>query len=194
MKASRIIAASMLASIGALMAGCGTPSEPLSMGLGAADALQMRAWVPDALRQNVGLGPVTGGQATNRWWGSKVSSAALEQAFEDSLRSVGMFPLTREAGRYQLDVKLADLDQPMVSLDTTVRLGISYSLVERASKAVVYQRTVRNAATVELGDKLLPVERLRLANEAAIRDSIKLVLRDLVALNLAPASASVPAR
>jgi len=186
MKASRIIAAAALAIF---VGGCGTPSEPLSMGLSPADALQMRAWVPDALRQNIGLGPVSGGQATNRWWGSKVSSQALEQAFEDSLRAVGMFPLTREAGRYRLDIQLTDLDQPMVSLDTTVRLGISYSLVERASKATVYQRTVRNAATVELGDKLLPVERLRLANEAAIRDSIRLVMRDLVALTLAPAPA-----
>lgn len=189
MKASRIIATTALATLAALMGGCGTPSEPLAMGLSPADALQMRAWVPDALRQNVALGPVTGGQATNRWWGSKVSSAALEQAFEDSLRAVGMFPLTRDAGRYQLDIKLTDLDQPLVSLDTTVRLGISYTLVERASKTAIYQRTVRNAATVELGDKLLPVERLRVANEAAIRDSIKLVLRDLVALPLPPAAA-----
>lgn len=190
MKTVRIIAASMLvALIAGLMGGCGTPSEPLSMGLSPADALQMRAWVPDALRQNVALGPVTGGQATNRWWGSKVSSAALEQAFEDSLRAVGLFPLVREAGRYQLNIQLTDLDQPLVSLDTTVRLGISYTLVERSSKATVYQRTVRNAATVEIGDKLLPVERLRLANEAAIRDSIKLVLRDLVALQLPPAAA-----
>lgn len=189
-KTGRIIVASMLAALAAgLMAGCGTPSESLSMGLSAADALQMRAWVTDALRQNVALGPVTGGQATNRWWGSKVSSQALEQAFEDSLRAVGMFPLVREAGRYQLDIKLTDLDQPLVSLDTTVRLGISYSLIERSSKATVYQRTVRNAATVEIGDKLLPVERLRLANEAAIRDSIKLVLRDLLALQLPPATA-----
>lgn len=189
-KTGRIIVASMLAALTAgLMAGCGTPSESLSMGLAPADALQMRAWVPDVLRQNVALGPVTGGQATNRWWGSKVSSTALEQAFEDSLRAVGMFPLVREAGRYQLDIKLTDLDQPLVSLDTTVRLGISYSLIERSSKATVYQRTVRNAATVEIGDKLLPVERLRLANEAAIRDSIKLVLRDLVALQLPPAAA-----
>ncbi|MDI4634833.1 hypothetical protein J7U46_17360 [Pelomonas sp. V22] len=189
-KTGRIIVASMLAALAAgLMAGCGTPSESLSMGLSPADALQMRAWVPDALRQNVALGPVTGGQATNRWWGSKVSSQALEQAFEDSLRAVGMFPLVREAGRYQLDIKLTDLDQPLVSLDTTVRLGISYTLVERSSKATVYQRTVRNAATVEIGDKLLPVERLRLANEAAIRDSIKLVLRDLLALQLPPATA-----
>ncbi len=189
-KTVRIIAASMLvALIAGLMGGCGTPSEPLSMGLSPADALQMRAWVPDALRQNVALGPVTGGQATNRWWGSKVSSAALEQAFEDSLRAVGLFPLVREAGRYQLNIQLTDLDQPLVSLDTTVRLGISYTLVERSSKATVYQRTVRNAATVEIGDKLLPVERLRLANEAAIRDSIKLVLRDLVALQLPPAAA-----
>ncbi|MDM4766939.1 hypothetical protein [Pelomonas sp. SE-A7] len=172
----------------ALLAGCGTPSEPLTMGLTPADALQMRSWVPDALRQNVSLGPVSGGQATNRWWGSKVSSQALEQAFEDSLRSVGMFPQTREAGRYQLDIKLTDLDQPMVSLDTTVRLAISYTLIDRTSKAALYQRTLRNAATVELTDKLMPVERLRLANEAAIRDSIRQVLRDLVALNLnAPA-------
>ena len=70
----------------------GTPSQPLPMAVTPADALQIRGWVPDALRGQVGIAPVQGGMATGRWWGSKVGAAALQQALEESLYAVGMKP------------------------------------------------------------------------------------------------------
>ncbi len=65
-----------------LLAGCGTPSRPLPMAIGPADALQIRGWVPEALKAQVGVAPVKGGLPTGRWWGSKVSAVALQQALD----------------------------------------------------------------------------------------------------------------
>ena len=73
---ARLLAAALLAAL----AGCGTPSRPLPMTVTAADALQIRGWVPDALKAQVALAEVQGGAETEHWWGSKVSAAALQQA------------------------------------------------------------------------------------------------------------------
>ena len=128
---------------------------------------------------------------TGRWWGSKVSSLVLSQALEDSLRGVGMLPMAPVPGaKYQLRVQLLSLDQPMVAADTTVTAAIQYSLVTKADGTLLYQRAVRTAATAGLGDALLSqTERLRLANEAAVRANIASAVRDLLSLKL-PESAT----
>lgn len=170
----------------ALLAGCGTPSQSLTMTLTPAEALQLRTWVPDGLKQNVELDRVKGGEETSRWWGSRVSGLALEQAMEDSLRAVGMLPASPQAAaRYQLRAQLVSLVQPLVAADTTVTTTINYALVEKANGAVLYQRSVRTAHTAEFTDALLSQpERARLANEGAVRQNIATALRDLMALRV----------
>lgn len=169
-----------------LLTACGTPTQSLTMSLSPADALQLRTWVPDGLKGNVELEGVKGGEATQTWWGSKVSSLALSQALEDSLRGVGMLPMAPGAGpKYQLRVQLLSLDQPLLATATTVTAAIQYSLVAKADGTVLYQRAVRTAATANLGDALLsPSERLRLASEAAVRSNIITVMRDLLSVKL----------
>lgn len=169
-----------------LLNACGTPTQPLTMALAPADALQLRSWVPEALKGNVALDAVKGGEATGRWWGSKVSTLVLSQALEDSLRSVGMLPMASAPGaRYQLRVQLLSLDQPVLGADTTVYAAIQYSLVAKTDGALLYQRAVRTAGTAGLGDALLSqTERLRLANEAAVQSNITTAMRDLLSLTL----------
>jgi len=168
----------------AALQGCGTPSQSLSMAISSADALQLRTWVPEGLKHNIELDRVKGGDETSMWWGSRVSGMALEQALEDSLRSVGM--LVPVAGaKYQLRVQMLSLVQPIVAADLTVTTTIHYVLVDKQDGTVLYQRSVRNAATAELGDALLSQpERARLANEAAVRANIAMMLRDLMGLRL----------
>ena len=174
-----------------LLSACGTPTQSLTMALSPADSLQLRTWVPEGLKGNVELEGVTGGEVTGRWWGSRVSSLVLSQALEDSLRGVGMLPMAPVPGaKYQLRVQLLSLDQPMVAADTTVTAAIQYSLVTKADGTLLYQRAVRTAATAGLGDALLSqTERLRLANEAAVRANIASAVRDLLSLKL-PESAT----
>jgi len=169
-----------------LLSACGTPTQSLTMALTPADSLQLRSWVPDGLKGNVELEGVKGGEVTGRWWGSKVTSLALSQALEDSLRGVGMLPMAPVPGaRYQLRVQLLSLDQPPVAADTTVTVAIQYSLMAKGDGAVLYQRAVRTAATAGLSDALLsPTERLRLANEAAVRANIAVAVRDLLSVKL----------
>ena len=169
-----------------LLSACGTPTQPLTMALSPADALQLRTWVPEGLKGNVELDAVKGGQATDRWWGSKISDQALSQALEESLGDVGMLPMAPvPAARYQLRVQLLSLDQPLLAADTTVTAAIHYSLVAKADGMALYQRTVRTTGKAGLGDALLSqTARLRLANEAAVRANIASAVRDLLPLKL----------
>ncbi|KQW45784.1 MULTISPECIES: hypothetical protein [unclassified Roseateles] len=169
-----------------LLAGCGTPSQPLPMAITAADALQIRGWVPDALKARVGLAPVKGGQETGRWWGSKVSARALQQALDESLHTVGMKPPSPEpAPRFELQAELLQLDQPLVpAIGVTVGVAVRYTLVDTASGGrIVYQRRIANTDDAGFTEAVLsPNERLRIANERALRANIDLLLRDLVTL------------
>ncbi len=169
-----------------LLAGCGTPSQPLPMVVSPADALQIRGWVPDALKAQVGVTPVKGGQETGRWWGSKVSAAALQQALDESLYAVGMKALAPlPAPRFELQAELVQLDQPLVpAVAVTVDVAVRYTLVDRNSDGrVVYQRRIANTEEARFSEAIVsPNERLRIANERALRANIDLLLRDLVTL------------
>jgi len=168
-----------------MLAGCGTPTQPLPMTVTPADALQIRGWVPDALKAQVAVSAVQGGMETGRWWGSKVSATALQQALEESLHGVGMRPASPEpAPRFELKAELLQLEQPMVPVaGVTVGTAVRYTLVDTASGKVVYQRRIANTDEAGLGDAIVsPSERLRIANERALRANISLLLRDLVTL------------
>jgi len=167
------------------LAGCGTPARPLPMVVTPVDALQLRGWVPDALRAQVGVAPVRGGAETGRWWGSLVSAGVLQHALEESLQAVGMRPpAPQPAPRFELQAHLVLLEQPTVPpLGVTVGVAVQYTLTDKDSGRVVYQRRIYNQEEASLGDAIVsPPDRVRIANERAVRANIGLLLRDLVTL------------
>ncbi len=169
-----------------VLAGCGAPSQPLPMVVTPADALQIRGWVPDVLKAHVAVAAVKGGQETGRWWGSKVSAVALQQALEESTYAVGMKALAPvPAARFELQAELVQLDQPLIPVvGVTVGVAVRYTLVDHNNDdRIVYQRRIANTDDARLGEAILsPNERLRIANERALRANIDAMLRDLVAL------------
>lgn len=170
-----------------VLAGCGAPSQSLHMTTAPAEALQVRGWVPAALQGQVGLAPVRGGDETGRWWGSKVSAQALQDALDGSLRAVGMRPAAPSpAPRFELRAELAALEQPVVPVaGVTVGVAVRYTLVETAGGRVLYQRRLVTQESAALSDAWLsPSERLRIANERALRANIAQLLRELVAVPL----------
>lgn len=174
------------ALLAALVAGCGAPTQPLPMAITAAGALQIRGWVPEALKGQVAVAPVKGGLATNRWWGSKVSADALQQALDESFYAVGMKSLSPQPpARFELQAELVQLDQPLVpAVGVTVDVAVRYTLVDKAADGrVLYQRRIANTDEARLSEAVLsPSDRLRIANERALRANIDLLLRDLVTL------------
>lgn len=168
-----------------LLAGCGTPSSSLQMVQPPADVLQLRGFMPAALRGQVALAPVRGGAETWRWWGSKVSNTALGHALEDTLRELGLWAPNPAQARYQLRAELLQLSQPWVSLDTTVEASVRYALVDLTSGTTLYERSVRSAYKAEFVDAMLSQpERIKLANEGAMRQTMAIMLRDLPNLRL----------
>lgn len=180
------LAASLALALTLALGGCGTPSQPLSMVVSPADALQIRGWVPDAFKAQVGLAPVKGGQETGRWWGSRVSALALQQALDESLHAVGMKPpAPLPPARFELQAELVQLDQPLVpAVGVTVGVAVRYTLLDKAGDGrVVYQRRIANTEEARFSEAIVsPNERLRIANERALRANIDLLLRDLVTL------------
>jgi hypothetical protein len=66
----------------------------------------------------------------------------------------------------------------------TVTSTVRYSLVDAKSLKEVYGRTTQISFTAKFSDSLLGAERLRIANEGAVKENIKLLLADLEVLKL----------
>jgi hypothetical protein len=100
--------------------------------------------------------------------------AALEQ-------SLALHALTApDPGRYLVNAELVSLDQPFGGLDLTVTAKVHYTVVAIASQAVKLDTTIESPYTAQFGDALLGTERLRLANEGAMRENIAALIKRLI--------------
>jgi hypothetical protein len=144
------------------------------------------------LRNNVAIRDVTGGQETNPMWKSNVGGSEFSLALEESLRNVGLLAANRQSGRFTLTAHLQRLDQPMFGLDMTVTASVSYVVAERATGKEVFQRTVAVPYTAKMGDAFIGVERLKLANEGAIRSNISQLIDELFLLKIEGVAVQTP--
>ncbi len=174
-----------------LVAGCATPARVEQMATTGPES--SRIVVPEGLRANIAIRDVTGGKETNPLWTSNVGSADFEKALEASLGASGMLAPNRVSGRYVLIAHIENMEIPYVGIDMTVTATVLYMLAERASGKTVFTRTVSKAYTAKFADAILGFERLKLANEGAMRVNIQQFLEELSAANLAEASSVVVA-
>lgn len=135
------------------------------------------------LRSNLAIKDVSGGKETNPMWKSNIGSNEFEQALEISLRAVGLLA-DRQAGNYTLTAHLESVDQPFIGLDMTVTASVSYVVSERTTGKDVFKRTFAVPYTASFGDAFVGVERLRLANEGAIRANITQLVDELFRLKI----------
>ena len=161
-------AAAAVAMVGLLGLGaCASPARPEAMTLLPST---IEAATPgDFGYQSIRVASVQGGGDTNPMWLSNVSNIEFKKALEGSLAATGYF---RADGPYSLTATMIDLQRPMAGLDLSVTSRVRYSVVDQAN-AVVFDDTVAATGTAKFGDSLLAVERLRLANEASVRENIK---------------------
>lgn len=174
----------MLCLAAALLAGCGAPARPLELAVTDTQSLQLRSWVSPQLRRNVLLLPVTGGQETSALWGTQMSSMSLNQAYQESLRRIGLLPDTLDAGRYRLRVEVLALAQPPVPLAPEVAVSVRYTLTDGDAASPLYQRILRTTRKAGADDSLSPNEQLRIATESALRANIGELIRELASLPL----------
>ncbi|MDH5229761.1 MAG: hypothetical protein OEY38_06865 [Gammaproteobacteria bacterium] len=138
-----------------------------------------------ALKKEIGLSGVDGGEKTNPLWTSEISNEAFQEALKLSLTSQG---LMSENGRYQLKVNLVKVDQPLFGLDLKVTTHVNYILTDTKTNKVVLDELVVAPFTATFGDAAIAIKRLRLANEGSGKNNIKGFLEKLSLLNVSAIS------
>jgi len=131
------------------------------------------------VRSAIQIGNVGGGSKTNPLWKSEVSNENFRAALEQSLALHTMF--ATGSGKYTLNAEMVSLDQPFAGFDITVTAQVHYTLVSAADGSTKLDETVTTPFTATMGDSLLGVERLRLANEGAIKTNINGIIAKIVA-------------
>jgi len=136
---------------------------------------------PSEIQENMGLGEVSGGTKTNPLWTSEIDSESFSGAVKESLKSQGLYSGN---GKYQLEVKMLKVDQPLFGFNLKVTTHVQYTLTNSDSGAVVFDDTVIAPYTASVDDAFVAVKRLRLANEGSAQKNIEELLNKLSALRI----------
>ncbi len=142
------------------------------------------------LKENVSVEESTGGHKTNPLWTSQVSSEDFKQALEDSLASVQLLDPEKD-GKYRLSLDLQKLKQPLVGINMTVTATVNYKLVDSDTGQVVFEEAIETPFTATMSDAFVGVERLKIANEGAVRENIKKLISKLYALEISESEVTV---
>ena len=125
------------------------------------------------LAENFAVGEVSGGRETDPLWTPQVSDGELREALERSLEHNGMRAAQADFARYVVSARIVEFQRPALGLAMRVSPLVAYRVVDRADKDVIYGEELRTSYTVAFGESVLGAERLRLANEGAIRENIR---------------------
>ncbi|HEY6719698.1 MAG TPA: hypothetical protein VI232_25400 [Reyranella sp.] len=169
------VAMLLLAGLGA----CATPASYTSMVPELATA-DLGAGPAPSYRGAITVAPVSIGNDTSVPWTSPISSAEFQEALVRTLMVANL--ASAQNGRFRLEATLLKLERPYAGFAMTVTASIAYRLTETATGAVVYQDTRTSVGTASLNDAVTNVNRLRIANERAIRANFRKLIEDLYAL------------
>lgn len=158
------------------VAACAAPPTPTSMVPGVPPGL---APAP-AFRNAIAVGAVTIGQDSGTPWASAVAPDQVRDATMQALARAGMG--TASGGRYRLDATLMQLERPYAGFAMTVTATIAWRLVDAASGAVVYSKTLKSLGSASLDDAVDNGPRLRIADQRAVRANLQQLVQDLAAL------------
>ena len=160
----------------AVIGGCASPATLEGMTVAPAGVRSESASAE--LRDAISIRSVLGGEPTNPLWTSEVGNAEFRAALEASLRNYGLLA-EGGSGDYALDVTLIDLQQPVFGLETKVTSTAAYHLESNNDQKNPFDDTVIASYTARPSESFFGVQRLRLANEGAIRENIREFIRRL---------------
>lgn len=161
------------------LTGCASPARVDQM---TAQSTPAQRVAKTALSSNVAVKDVSGGKETNPMWTSNVGNSEFEQALEASLANAGMLSGGKQLGKYVLVAHMEKVDQPLMGFNMTVTATVNYVLTERATGRELLNKRIVLPYTASVSDAFSGVERLRLANEGAVRTNIGSLIQELVKL------------
>jgi len=117
------------------------------------------------------LGPVNGGGKTNAMWMSNVSGEDFQTALEGSLRAANYLADDPAQAKGEIKANMVSLDRPMAGLDLSVTTSVKYTVAYDGAPPV-FDELVAAVGKAKFSEAFVAVERLRLANEASVRENI----------------------
>lgn len=177
MTSLRLLLASALI---ALCAGCASPAQISGMSVAADQA--MATGHNSSLQHNVQVSEVNGGDKTNPLWTSEIEGSDFGTALKQSLANANL--LGDVSAPYLLRANLLRVDQPIIGFSFEVTSEVEYTLVESRTSNVLWREIIRTPFTAGMGDSLIGIKRLRLANEGSARANITALLKRMSELNI----------
>jgi len=169
------VAMLLLAGLGA----CATPAGYTSMVPELATA-ELGPGPAPSYRGAITVGSVGIGTDTSEPWTSQIGGAEFQDALVRTLTFANL--ASPQGGRFRLDATLLRLERPFAGFAMTVTASVAYRLTEIATGAVVYQETRTSLGSASLNDAVTNTNRLRIADERALRANIRKLIEDLYAL------------
>jgi hypothetical protein len=131
-------------------------------------------------RNAITVGSVTLGRDVGTPWTSAVGPDQVQQALVQTLAAAGLGQPAN--GRFRLDGLLLTLSRPYAGFAMTVTAAIAWRLTDVTNGAVVYDRTLQGLGAATLDDAIDNNNRLRIADQRAIRANLQQLVQDLSAL------------
>jgi len=162
-----IIKSAAIISLSVLATGCAMPAATENMIIHPAAS---KIPVSQKYKGAMAVRDVTGGEETNPLWTSQVDNASFKEALEKSLAEIGYNAPDGKKPRYFIDADLRSLDQPFIGLDFDVSANVVYNVEKNGVKT---KYPINAVGTASVSDAFIAVERLKIANERAIKENIK---------------------
>lgn len=176
----------------AMLAACAQPTRVTQMVVPNVMAPVVAA--NPGLQGTLAVGDVSGGRETNPLWTSQVNNPEFKEALEQSLQANALLAPNAAASRYVVSARLRELKQPLIGLDMQVTPRVAYKVTERSNQATVFEEELTTPYTASFSAAFVAVERLRIANEGAIRESIKRFLDRFAETWISRTPGSTPAK
>lgn len=129
---------------------------------------------------------VTGGRATEPTGTPQISNENFDEAISETLKKTRTFAKvqTEKSGNYELSVIIFDVQQPSSGSNASVTLQTGWTLTNRLTGDIVWQKALRSTYTASIDSDVTFVGRLKKATEGAAKDTIKQGVTEISRLDL----------
>jgi len=161
-----------------ILGGCAAPADRSAM---TPQNLTVSKHYPHSL----GI-QTSGGAETNAIPGANISNADLKAAIEAAVSQSKLFNTVVQGsnGDYELSVRMTSLSKPLFGATFTVEMETAWSLTKTSDRSVAMRKAIKSSGSATIGDAIVGATRMRMAVEAASRNSIEQGLNSIAELNL----------
>lgn len=173
---ARLLGPAALVFLLSILAGCAGPARHQEMVVAPSTITSKPVGI---FASEVFVSEVVGGQKTNPLWTSEIDDDNFKKALVNSLRQHGFHNDSKADSKYHLTAKLLGVSQPAFGLSFTVSMHVNYLVLDSETDESVLLKTITSEYTASMGEAFIAIKRLRLANQGAARENIKLLIAAL---------------